>query len=78
MGNHFEEMEKRRLQQNQQKAKDKETDAARAVNNAKASLEIDGMKVSAETEDIMLRYAKGELTEQQVLELIKPKPGKAD
>ncbi|MFE5322245.1 hypothetical protein ACFQ88_26565 [Paenibacillus sp. NPDC056579] len=78
MGNHFEEMEKKRLEQNRKKQQDKETDAVRAVNNAKASLEIDGMKVSEETEAIMLKYAKGELTEQQVLELIKPKPGKTD
>ncbi|CAG7643587.1 antitoxin VbhA family protein [Paenibacillus allorhizosphaerae] len=73
MSNHFEEMEKKRLQQKKQQKRDKEAEAARAVGNAKASLEMDGMEVSPETEDIMMRFARGELTEREVLELIKPR-----
>jgi hypothetical protein len=73
---HFDEMEKKRLKQKQEQREEKEADAVRIVNNAKASMAMDGKNVTPETEDIMLRYAKGELTEQEVLKLINP--GKED
>ncbi|MFK7697265.1 antitoxin VbhA family protein [Paenibacillus sp. HJGM_3] len=70
--NHFDEMEKKRLKQKQEQQEAKEADAVRIVNNAKASLAMDGKTVSKETEDIMIRYAKGELTEEEVLKWIRP------
>ena len=43
----------------------------KGIDNAKGSLAVDGINVTDEETEVIRRYVRGELTEKEVLEIIK-------